>query len=102
MEDTVDFSIAVRPNDIDAVPGIVKGVVEKAAALSPGDETARHALLIQARSLVQALETPRETMTKHTWAQVRMKLGNSFFSFGILSNLDYYQAGRRYRSGHWC
>ncbi|KAH8775295.1 S-adenosyl-L-methionine-dependent methyltransferase [Diaporthe sp. PMI_573] len=75
MEDTVDFSIAVRPNDIDAVPGIVKGVVEKAAALSPGDETARHALLIQARSLVQALETPRETMTKHTWAQLGVDTG---------------------------
>lgn len=72
MADIVDFSIAVRPNDLDAVPGIVKGIVDKANALSPGDETARHALLIQARSLVQALETPRETMTKHTWAQVRI------------------------------
>lgn len=74
MADAVDFSIAVRPNDIGAVPEIVKGIVDKASALSPGDETARHALLIQARSLVQALETPRETMTKHTWAQVRLTL----------------------------
>lgn len=71
MADTADFSIAVRPNDLDAVPGIVNDIVEKASALLPGDEIARHALLIQARSLVQALETPRETMTKHTWAQVR-------------------------------
>lgn len=78
MADAVDFSIAVRPNDLDAVPGIVKGIVEMANALSPGDETARHALLIQARSLVQALETPRETMTKHTWAQVRMTLMHYF------------------------
>lgn len=78
MEDPVDFSIAVRPNDFDAVPGIVKGIIEKANTLSPGDETARHALLIQARSLVQALETPRETMTKHTWAQVRMTPSEAF------------------------
>lgn len=100
MADTVDFSIAVRPNDFDAVPGIVKGIVEKANALSPGDETARHALLIQARSLVQALETPRETMTKHTWAQVRMTL--SKMCLWNLSNLDNNPAGRRHRFGHRC
>lgn len=100
MADTVDFSIAVRPNDLEAVPGIVKGIVEKANALSPGDETARHALLIQARSLVQALETPRETMTKHTWAQVRMALGKLLF--WNLSNLNYYEARRGYRFGHRC
>lgn len=84
MADTVDFSIAVKPNDLEAVPGIVNGIVQKANALAPGDETARHALLIQARSLVQALETPRETMTKHTWAQVsaamRGPLANDFLA----------------------
>lgn len=100
MADTVDFSIAVRPNDLEAVPGIVKGIVEKANSLSPGDETARHALLIQARSLVQALETPRETMTKHTWAQVRMTLSKSLF--WNASNLNYYEARRGYRFGHRC
>lgn len=83
----MDFSIAVRPNDIDAVPKIVKGIVHKANALSPGDETARHALLIQARSLVQALETPRETMTKHTWAQVRMTLRRLFFLIVFLISI---------------
>lgn len=96
----MDFSIAVRPNDLDAVPGIVKGIVEKANALSPGDETARHALLIEARSLVQALETPRETMTKHTWAQVRIAPSKPLIWH--LSDLEYYQAGRRHRFGHWC
>ena len=30
MEDTADFSIAVRPNDLDVVPGAVTGIVEKA------------------------------------------------------------------------
>lgn len=79
MAGTVDFSIAVKPNDLEAVPGIVNGIVQKANALAPDDETARHALLIQARSLFQALETPRETMTKHTWAQVRESL-NKYFS----------------------
>lgn len=70
MADTVDFSIAVQPNDLGAVPALVESIVDQTSSLSPGDEIGRHALLIKARTLVQALETPRETMTKHTWAQV--------------------------------
>lgn len=73
MPDTLDFSIAVHPNDLCAVPALVKSIVKGACGLSHGahgDDAARHALLITARTLVQALETPRETMIKHTWAQV--------------------------------
>lgn len=70
MAEPVDFSIAISPNDIGAFPTLVDSIAEDATTLTPGDEAARHALLIKARSLVQALETPRETMIKHTLAQV--------------------------------
>lgn len=70
MADTLDLSIAIHPSDLAAVPALVKTIVKEAESLTPGDDAARHALLINARSLVQALETPRETMIKHAWAQV--------------------------------
>ncbi|KAK4232773.1 hypothetical protein C8A03DRAFT_39595 [Achaetomium macrosporum] len=65
----VDISVALAPNDLKSVPGLVQdinSVAEKAAA---GNENARLELVEKARSLVRALETPRETMIKHCWAQ---------------------------------
>lgn len=70
MADTVQFSVAVSPNDIGAVPDLVKSIATAVHTLDDGGDVARHALLLKARTLVQALETPRETMIKHTWAQV--------------------------------
>lgn len=67
----IDVSIAISPNNIDAVPDLVKEINASAEALATDGDAARHELIIKARSLVQALETPRETMVKHTWAQVR-------------------------------
>lgn len=69
MADLVDFSVAVCPNDLGSVSALAKSIATDAAELSSGDDAARHALIIKARTLVQSLETPRETMTKHTWAQ---------------------------------
>lgn len=69
MADLVDFSVAVCPNDLGSVSALAKSIATDAAELSSGDDAARHALIINARTLVQSLETPRETMTKHTWAQ---------------------------------
>ena len=71
----VDISVATNPNDIDSVPRIIKELVAGVGNLSEGGDAARHDLLLRARSLVQALETPRETMIKHCWAQVRSPLG---------------------------
>ncbi len=66
----VSISIATSPNDIDAVPDLISKLSTGAANLATGGNEARHQLLITARTLVQALETPRETMIKHCWAQV--------------------------------
>jgi hypothetical protein len=66
----IDTSIAAQPNDINAVAGLVKELQAGVDGLASGGDAARHDLLIKARTLMQALETPRETMVKHCWGQV--------------------------------
>ena len=66
----VDKAVAIAPNNIDAVHGLVKQINAGVDVLNTGGDEARHALLVKARNLMQALETPRETMIKHCWAQV--------------------------------
>ncbi|KAH8671506.1 O-methyltransferase-domain-containing protein [Xylariales sp. PMI_506] len=66
----VDISIAVRPNDIDAVPSILDRMADGVKKLNAESDTAREELLSDARLMVKALETPRETMVKHCWAQL--------------------------------
>lgn len=77
---SVPVSVALSPSDADAVPQLLQEItqgVDKWQSLqkSGGDslqiDEARHELLIKTRSMMQALETPRETMIKHCWAQVR-------------------------------
>lgn len=67
----VDVSIAINPNNLEAVPGLVKEINDGVKSLATGGHEARHELIVKARSLMLALETPRETMIKHCWAQVR-------------------------------
>ncbi|KAK8025498.1 S-adenosyl-L-methionine-dependent methyltransferase [Apiospora arundinis] len=71
----VDKAVAISPNNIDAVPGLVKQINAGLDVLSTGGDEARHALLVKARNLMQALETPRETMIKHCWAQTGAMAG---------------------------
>lgn len=66
----VDISVALRPNDLKAVPRLVEDI--SATNVDPNDSAGRLRLLEKARDLVRALETPRETMIKHLWAQVSM------------------------------
>ncbi|KAH8892452.1 S-adenosyl-L-methionine-dependent methyltransferase [Thozetella sp. PMI_491] len=66
---TVDSSIATSPNNLDGVAGLVQDINSGVKGLEGGGTLARQDLLLKARALVQALETPRETMVKHTWAQ---------------------------------
>ncbi|RTE85342.1 hypothetical protein BHE90_000116 [Fusarium euwallaceae] len=80
----VDVAVATSPNNLDAVPGLLKDITAGASALSTGGDEARHELLIKARTLVQSLETPRETMIKHTWAQTGAIAG---LSFGVETGL---------------
>ena len=66
----VDPSIIHTPNDLSSVPSLLSAILTQgiAAVSSPSDDASRLALLASARSLVQALEKPRETMLRHCWA----------------------------------
>lgn len=66
----VDIDIAIRANDAKAVPTILKAVTSFGTSPSIDSDDSRLELLANARALVRALETPRETMIKHNWAQV--------------------------------
>jgi hypothetical protein len=69
-DSTVDVSIALRANDLKNVPSLASEIASLGSTVVDGDYHARHALLRKARALVTALETPRETMIKHNWAEV--------------------------------
>lgn len=69
--DSVPISVALQPNDIDAVPNLIKELQAGLDSLANGGDAVRHEMLLKARTLTQALEAPRETMVKHCWAQVR-------------------------------
>lgn len=66
---------AVSPTaaaDPAAVPSLIKEIAALGENFTDSsDEEARLDLLIKARTLWKALETPRETMIRHCWAQVR-------------------------------
>lgn len=67
---TAPVSTALSPNNLTAVPACTENIRALVVDLPMKDDAARLELLAHARSLVQALETPRETMIKHCWAQV--------------------------------
>ncbi|KAL0777244.1 hypothetical protein CaCOL14_006762 [Colletotrichum acutatum] len=47
----------------------MKNIANLTSAVAEGNATARLSMLQSARLLMHALETPRETMIKHCWAQ---------------------------------
>lgn len=63
-------NVAISPNDADAVSSTIESIQALGKIFSPTDNFVRQKLLAEARRLVRALETPRETMIKHNWAQV--------------------------------
>ena len=69
-EDVVDVSIVSSPCDPGSDPGSVPGLLDEISQMRDNcdaltDCSVRLELLNKARALVQALETPRETMLKH-------------------------------------
>lgn len=70
--DPNDISINARPCDL----GRVSSLIDDIASYNWGhidfstDRNARISLLSKARSLIAALETPRETMLRHIGAEV--------------------------------
>lgn len=89
----VDVAIAINPTDLEAVPGLVKDINEGVKSLATGGHQARHELIIKARSLMLALETPRETMIKHCWAQVRQNTYSVNAMYAHLLTRFMYQTG---------
>ena len=63
----VDISIATEPNDIEAIPTLLKEITQAFDTFTTSN-AGREDLLAKCRTLVQALETPRETMIYHCWA----------------------------------
>lgn len=68
--DDEDVSIALKAANIDAVPSLIKDINSLSEVLDSDDSEARLKLMAKAKSLWQSLETPRETMLRHTWAEV--------------------------------
>jgi uncharacterized protein YjgD (DUF1641 family) len=69
----IGFETAVKPSNIDAIPKLLSEIASAANALPKADDdslVSRLELLAKARELVHALETPREVMIQHCWAQV--------------------------------
>lgn len=68
--DDEDVSIALKAANIDTVPSLIKDINSLSEGLDSDDSEARLKLMAKAKSLWQSLETPRETMLRHTWAEV--------------------------------
>jgi hypothetical protein len=74
MSQAVDLSLATRPSNADAVPGLIEDINRLQSSLKDGDEETRHKLAIKARGLLQSLLTPREQMSQHISADVRDRI----------------------------
>ncbi|KAI1039420.1 hypothetical protein LB505_002641 [Fusarium chuoi] len=68
MAEPVDLSFATRPGNIDAAGDLIQELSILQRDLNHGDENIRQAMLVKARTLVHSLQTPREIMVQHTWA----------------------------------
>lgn len=67
----VDDNVAISPNAPEEVPTLLKRIAMHGEAyLTESDENERTRILDAARSLVYALETPREAIIRHCWSQV--------------------------------
>lgn len=71
-EPLVDSSTALHPNDIASLPALLEHVTKGVNAMVNGEDVDRKSILVKCRALAQAIETPRETMIRHCWAEVRL------------------------------
>ncbi|KAJ5196687.1 hypothetical protein N7449_007166 [Penicillium cf. viridicatum] len=65
----IDPQVATAPSAPEKLAHLQKEIESHSQAYSNGDGDARLKLLETARSLVQAMETPQETMLRYCWAQ---------------------------------
>ncbi|KAK1713329.1 hypothetical protein CaCOL14_002245 [Colletotrichum acutatum] len=68
MAEDLDLSPGTRPSNFAAVGGLLQDINDLQTKLVEGDEETRPELVIKTRSLLQSLQTPREQMVQHTWA----------------------------------
>lgn len=66
----LDDRIPISPSAPQEVPRLLNQITSHGDAFLHDDPGARLKLLEDARSLVNALETPRESMIRYCWAQV--------------------------------
>lgn len=71
---SVDESIATKPSAINDVPAILNKIASQGKTLAEDDGPNRRQLIESARSLIHALETPREAMCRYLWSQVEHPL----------------------------
>lgn len=64
--------LAVSPNLPGQVPGLLDEIASSGGQYLAANTEARLNLLESARSLVYALETPREAIIRHCWSDVRL------------------------------
>lgn len=69
-EQLIDISLLGNPSDLGAIIPILKSLNAGLPSLTTGNDEARLDLLQSAYRLVLSLESPRETMLRHCWAQV--------------------------------
>ncbi|KAH7001129.1 S-adenosyl-L-methionine-dependent methyltransferase [Ilyonectria destructans] len=63
------MSIALKANDAAAVPDLIQEISSLGKNFNSDDDQARIKLAMKARALWKSLETPRETMIRHLWAE---------------------------------
>lgn len=81
----LDDLVAISPSIPEKVPGLLEDILTHGLAFSGNkDVKARNDLLDAARSLVYALETPREAMIRYCWSQVS-ELGQYPVVHGVLT-----------------
>lgn len=67
---SVPVSTALSSSNPAIVPACAKDIARLGETFSSTDSATRQELLRRSRELVLALETPRETMIRHCWAEV--------------------------------
>lgn len=66
----IDPQIAISPNAPDDIQRLLDEVASLGNAFTSGEPRSRSNILEAARSLVYAVETPREAMIRYCWCQV--------------------------------
>lgn len=66
----IDVSIALKANDAAAVPDLIQEISSPGKNFNSDDDQATIKLAMKARALWKSLETPRDTMIRHLWAEV--------------------------------